>query len=121
MIKDLPILDLRGESSASPPSSKLAGSVRDEGEFQGVLTSAIAPAESDQSTAERYESLIRNATSIRAQKDPRELFGILVHELDQVLQFDAIAQFDEASKKVAWHLCPGCQKPENTPCEDDND
>ena len=38
--------------------------------------------------------------------------GILVHELDQVIQFDAIAQFDEASNKVAWHLCPGCQKSE---------
>jgi formate hydrogenlyase transcriptional activator len=86
-----------------------------------VLTSAIALAESDQFTAERYESLIRIATSIRAQKDPRELFGILVHELDKVVQFDAIAQFDEASNKVAWHMCPGCHKSENAPCENDND
>ncbi len=46
-----------------------------------MLTSAVAERESDQSTAERYESLIRIATSIRAQKDPRELFGMLVHEL----------------------------------------
>jgi formate hydrogenlyase transcriptional activator len=75
-----------------------------------MLAPAIAEQESDQSTAERYESLIRIASSIRAQKDPRELFGILVHELDQVVQFDAIAQFDEASNRVAWHLCPGCQK-----------
>jgi formate hydrogenlyase transcriptional activator len=82
-----------------------------------MLASAIAQVESDQSTADRYESLIRIATSIRAQKDPRELFGILVHELDQVLQFDAIAQFDEASNKVAWHLCPGCQKSDKA-CSD---
>jgi formate hydrogenlyase transcriptional activator len=82
---------------------------------------AIAQVESDQSTADRYESLIRIATSIRAQKDPRELFGILVHELDQAIQFDAMAQFDEASNKVAWHLCSGCQKPENMPAEADKD
>ena len=63
-----------------------------------------------ESTTERYESLIRIASSVRAQKDPRDLFGILVHELGQVLQFDAIAQFDEASNKVDWHLCPGCVK-----------
>jgi formate hydrogenlyase transcriptional activator len=86
-----------------------------------MLTSAVAEAESDQSTAERYESLIRIATSIRAQKDPRALFGILVHELGQVLQFDGIVQFDEASNKVDWHLCPGCSKPEKTPSEVDKD
>jgi formate hydrogenlyase transcriptional activator len=81
------------------------------------MMSAIAELESDQSTAERYESLIRLAASIRARKDSRELFGILVHELGQVLQFDAIAQFDESSNKVDWHLCPGCVKPENAPVE----
>ena len=64
------------------------------------------------STAERYESLIRIATSVRAQRDPEELFGILVHELGQVIQFDAIAQFDERSNKVHWHMCPGCRKPD---------
>src|SRR5882762_4209592 len=85
------------------------------------MTSAVAELESDQSTAERYESLIRLAASIRARQDPRELFGILVHELGQVLQFDAIAQFDESSNKVDWHLCPGCVKPENAPVEVDKE
>src|ERR1051326_5811168 len=80
-----------------------------------MMTSAVAEALSDQSTAERYESLIRIAASVRAQKDPRGLFGILVHELGQVLQFDAIAQFDEASNKVDWHLCAGCLKQEKNP------
>jgi formate hydrogenlyase transcriptional activator len=51
------------------------------------------------------------ASSVRSQRDPQELFGILVHELGQVLQFDAIAQFDERSDKVHWHMCPGCRKP----------
>jgi formate hydrogenlyase transcriptional activator len=73
---------------------------------------AVVEVRSGQSVAQRYESLIRIASSIRAQKEPRELFGILVHELGQVLQFDAIAQFDESSNKVDWYLCPGCLKPD---------
>src|SRR5437016_3393629 len=83
-----------------------------------MLTSAIAEAE-DHSTAQRYESLIRIAASIRAQKDPRELFGVLVRELGQVVQFDGIAQFDEASNKIDWYLCPGCVRP--VPSEIDKD
>jgi formate hydrogenlyase transcriptional activator len=75
-----------------------------------MSTSAIALAEPDQVTAERYESLIRIAASIRSQKEPRELFDILVHELGQVVPFDGIAQYDEESNKVAFHLCAGCQK-----------
>ena len=79
-----------------------------------MLTFPVAEAESDRFTeepaAERYEALIRIAAAVRAQRDPRELFGILVHELGQVLQFDAIAQFDERSNKVDWHLGSGCHK-----------
>ena len=73
-------------------------------------TSAIAATE-DQSTARRYESLIRIAAEIRAQQEPRELFGILVHELGQVVHFDGIAQYDEASNKIDWYLCPNCAHP----------
>jgi formate hydrogenlyase transcriptional activator len=83
--------------------------------------SAFALAETEQPTALRYESLIRIATSIRAQKDPSELFGVLAHELGQVVDFDAIAQFDEASNKVAFHLCPGCAKVDKCPSELDKE
>ncbi len=76
-----------------------------------MLASMALETVSDRSTAQRYESLIRIAASVRSQRDPEELFGILVHELGQVLQFDAIAQFDERSNKVHWHMCPGCRKP----------
>lgn len=86
-------------------------------DLQQMPTSAIAVAESDQSTAERYASLIRIATSIRAQRDPKALFGILVHELGQVVQFDAIAQYDESANKVELFLCPGCVRPERCPSE----
>jgi len=81
------------------------------------MLASIAATEADESVAERYESLIRIATSIRAQKDPRELFAVLVHELGKVVHFDAIAQFDEASNKVAYHLGPGCQEREHCPEE----
>jgi len=80
-------------------------------------TLAIAEREPNYSTAERFEALARLASSIRAQQDPRELFGILVHELGQVIQFDAIAQFDEASNKVDFHLCRDCLKTRRSPSE----
>ena len=47
----------------------------------GSMASTRLEAPSEQSVEARYESLIRIAASIRAQKEPRELFGILVHEL----------------------------------------
>lgn len=78
-----------------------------------MFAPAFSETQSDQSTAARYESLIRIAESVRAQKEPSELFAILVEELGKVVQFDAIAQFDERSNKVAWHMCSGCRKPQS--------
>jgi formate hydrogenlyase transcriptional activator len=66
---------------------------------------------------ERYESLIRIAASIRAQREPNELFAMLVHELGQVVHFDGIAQFDESSNKVALHLGPDCRESDDCPSE----
>src|SRR5215510_99849 len=79
-----------------------------------MSTYGIAVAEHGQSTAERYEALIRIANSIRAQRNPRELFGMLVHELGRVIQFDAVALFDEASNKIDWRLGVTCAKPHHT-------
>jgi formate hydrogenlyase transcriptional activator len=81
--------------------------------------SAFAVAES-QSTAARYESLIRISAAVRSQKEPHDLFGLLVEELGQVVQFDAIAQFDESSNKIHWHMCPGCRKADCPPSEVSN-
>jgi formate hydrogenlyase transcriptional activator len=63
---------------------------------------------SEQSVGARYESLIRLAASIRAQHETKALFRALVNELRPVIPFDAIAQFDESSRKVNWHLCDNC-------------
>jgi formate hydrogenlyase transcriptional activator len=86
-----------------------------------MLTSAVLETESHQSTAARYESLIRIATAVRSQKDPQDLFELLVKELGQVVQFDAIAQYDEWSNKIHWHMCPGCRKPASSPREIDKE
>jgi len=84
-------------------------------------TYAVAVAGADQSTAARYESLIRIANSIRVPKEPEELFNILVHELGQVIQFDGIAQFDESANKVNWHFGMGCRKSDHKPSDIDRD
>jgi formate hydrogenlyase transcriptional activator len=72
-------------------------------------------AETDQSVAPRYEALIRISDSIRARKEPEDLFEILVHELKLVIRFDAIAQFDESANKIYWHLDPTCRHREDCP------
>jgi formate hydrogenlyase transcriptional activator len=63
---------------------------------------------------ERYESLIRLADAIRTRHLPGELFQVLVRELGSVVQFDAVAQFDNELNKVNWHLGPLCS-PSNAP------
>jgi formate hydrogenlyase transcriptional activator len=88
--------------------------------FQEMSTSAILEMES-QSTATRYESLIRIAASVRSQNEPRGLFQLLVHELGQVIQFDAIAQYDEGSNKVDWHMGSACRTPDCSPSEINKD
>jgi len=85
------------------------------------LVSPAFETESDQSTAARYESLIRIATAVRSQKAAQDLFALLVEELGQVIQFDAIAQYDESSNKIHWHMCAGCRKPASTPHEVDKE
>ncbi len=71
--------------------------------------SAATVMETHQSTAERYEALIRISNLIRARDESQNLFEILACELSKVIPFDAIAQFDEAANKVNWHLGAACQ------------
>src|ERR1700733_15794616 len=86
-----------------------------------MLASQVTETESDRSTAARYESLIRIAAAVRSQKDSQDLFGLLIEELGQVVRFDAIAQFDEGSNKVHWHMCAGCRRPSSLPSEADKE
>ena len=74
--------------------------------------------ETEQLPGARYESLIRMAEAIRANRDPQELFQILVKELGKVVPFDAVAQFDEGLNKVHWHLGQACRRSEGRPSSD---
>ena len=70
-------------------------------------------------SAARYEALIRISNSIRARKDPGDLFEVLVNELGQVVPFDAVAQFDELDNKVRWHFGPACPRQDRCPWEEE--
>ena len=62
-------------------------------------------------TMERYEWLFSMETWIRTQKElqAQNLFATFVHELGQVLQFDALAKFDAESNRVEWYFSSGLQ------------
>ena len=81
------------------------------------LEAPLEQAPLEQSAGARYESLIRLADSIRAQHETKGLFRALVNELRPVISFDAIAQFDESSQKVNWHLCESCQQMDPPPSD----
>src|SRR5580698_631358 len=83
----------------------------------GGMAGATLEVPSGQSVGARYESLIRLAASIRDQHETKALFRALVNELRPVIPFDAIAQFDESSRKVNWHLCDSCPQQAPHPSE----
>ena len=74
----------------------------------------------EQSTPARYEALMRISNSIRARTESEDLFEILVHELGKVIEFDAIAQFESATK-IRWHFGPVCREPQPSPHEKDGE
>jgi formate hydrogenlyase transcriptional activator len=84
-----------------------------------MATSGTLPIQAANSIAGRYEALIRIANSVRAQRDPDDLFQVLVDELRNVVPFDAIAQFDESANKIRWHMCSACLQPKEKPDEID--
>ena len=61
------------------------------------------------------------AEAVRSHRDQRELFDLLARELRRVVPFDAIAQYDDAPRKVRWHLCaddPPHEGPKSDPTSD---
>jgi formate hydrogenlyase transcriptional activator len=71
----------------------------------------LAP--SEQSIVARYEALIRVSQAVSAYREPRKLFDVLVDELRRVIEFDGIgiAQFDETTRAVEWHVSIRCDEP----------
>jgi formate hydrogenlyase transcriptional activator len=52
----------------------------------------------------RYEALTRLAEAIRSHRDEMSLFSTLVNELRDVVEFDALCQFDGAANWVRWEF-----------------
>src|SRR4029077_16726531 len=98
------------------------GQTVSENGWKGVVSMSTAMvAGLEQSTPARYEALMRISNSIRARNtESEDLFEILVRELGKVIQFDAIAQFESASK-IRWHFGPVCRGPQHRPAEEDGE
>jgi formate hydrogenlyase transcriptional activator len=54
--------------------------------------------------AARYEAVNRIAEVIRSHPDEKDLFQTLANELQQVVPFDGISQFDAAANWVQWQF-----------------
>jgi len=67
---------------------------------------ANAPSEaiSTEQLAHRYDALIRLAKLIQSQAGEKDLFQTFASELDPVVPFDGLSQFDPAANRVQWHF-----------------
>jgi formate hydrogenlyase transcriptional activator len=66
--------------------------------------SALEPGPLPNAPASRYEALIRLAEAIRSHPDEKDLFRTLVNELHEVVEFDALCQFDGTANWVQWYF-----------------
>jgi formate hydrogenlyase transcriptional activator len=64
----------------------------------------VQPSGFDNGLVSRYEVLMRLAEAIRSHPDERELFRTLTNELQGVVEFDGLCQFDGAANKIQWHF-----------------
>ncbi len=65
---------------------------------------AREPAPPRNGTVSRYEAVIRLAEVIRSHPDENDLFRTLANELREVVEFDALTQFDSAANWVQWEF-----------------
>ena len=65
---------------------------------------ALEPGPLQNGLASRYEALIRLAEAIRSHPDEKDLFRTLVNELHEVVEFDALCQFDGTANWVQWYF-----------------
>ena len=67
-------------------------------------TDAPKAANSRETLASRYESLIRLADVIRSKPQEEDLFETLASELHRVVPFDGISQLDPGANRVRWQF-----------------
>src|SRR5258708_36955804 len=72
------------------------------------------------SVAARYEALIRLSQAVSGYREPKKLFDALVDELRCVIEFDGIgiAQYDETTNTIEWHVSIHCDEPSLAPPKD---
>jgi formate hydrogenlyase transcriptional activator len=56
--------------------------------------------------APRYEALIRLGEAIRCHPDEKDLFETVANELREVVEFDALCQFDGTANWIQWSFVP---------------
>src|SRR5712671_5303490 len=52
----------------------------------------------------RYEALIHLADAIRSHPEEKDLFRTFANELHEVVEFDALCQFDGRANRVQWYF-----------------
>ena len=65
---------------------------------------ASKPVSLQSELASRLKALIRLAEAIRSHQDEKDLFGTLVNELREVVEFDVLCQFDGTANWVQWYF-----------------
>ena len=65
-------------------------------------TRETKPLESQPAPAPRYEALIRLGEAVRSHPDEKDLFQTVANELREVVEFDALCQFDGRANWVQW-------------------
>jgi formate hydrogenlyase transcriptional activator len=64
----------------------------------------LEPASLLNELAPRFKALMRLAEAIRSHPDEKDLFGTLVNELREVVEFDVLCQFDGTANWVQWYF-----------------
>jgi formate hydrogenlyase transcriptional activator len=69
-----------------------------------TAANALEPASLSDELSSRYQALIRLGEAIRSHPDEKDLFGTLVNELREVVEFDALWQLDRTANWIQWHF-----------------
>ena len=69
-----------------------------------LAVNALDPVSSHNDLDSRYDALVRLAEAIRSHPDEKDLFRTLAKELHDVVEFDAVSQFDGTANWVQWHF-----------------
>jgi formate hydrogenlyase transcriptional activator len=99
---DLSTLAYAGESIRKWFRNLIAGDT--EGMRMSPAADVPEPAWLPSELTPRFKALIRLAEAIRSHPDEKDLFGTLVNELRDVVEFDVLCQLDGTANWVQWYF-----------------